>query len=357
MAVIAPVSHDAAPSVTHAARMGPFPVGPRMSQPSHRMRSVIARVANTPRSRGASCGRPRRPHHTSARPPTWHDRRVPARCPMRHGWSGRSRCGSARRGPGLLAPCIPCGPSSPRRTRSALTSPARRRCSAGSVRCPRCRAGRPGHSGTRPRRRPRCTPRRRSPGMRERRRSAAMATCRRTRGRRPGFLRLLRHRAGQGGWSGAGGTRPADATQITTVASSGGPQVAVIKTPTGDIGCDLSSSYAGCGVKSFFDTKPYGESAGGDTNWWIPPRQRRARRHRQGRRPDARAGRGDSAGRALRLVRVLGRRDEPSHAAPPHRIGGLGPPTGRRAPPAQCRRPSRRSADDPQRRVALGDVR
>lgn len=73
-------------------------------------------------------------------------------------------------------------------------------------------------------------------------------------------------------YPGAGGPRPAHATLITTVypaESYGGLGIAVIKTPSGNIGCDLSVAYAGCGILSYKKDQPYGYDDGGP-RWWMP---------------------------------------------------------------------------------------
>ena len=70
----------------------------------------------------------------------------------------------------------------------------------------------------------------------------------------------------QGAYAGAGGPAPANAVPITSVNPSG---VAVVKTPSNNIGCDLSPSYAGCGVLNYQKTQPYGSDEGG-AKWWVP---------------------------------------------------------------------------------------
>lgn len=70
----------------------------------------------------------------------------------------------------------------------------------------------------------------------------------------------------EGAYADAGGPKPANATPVTSVNPSG---IAVIKTPSNNIGCDLSASYAGCGVLNYQQSKPYGSDEGG-AKWWVP---------------------------------------------------------------------------------------
>ena len=73
-------------------------------------------------------------------------------------------------------------------------------------------------------------------------------------------------------YPGAGGPRPVHATLITAVypaESYGGLGIAVIKTPSGNIGCDLSIAYAGCGILNYKKDQPYGYDDGGP-RWWMP---------------------------------------------------------------------------------------
>lgn len=70
----------------------------------------------------------------------------------------------------------------------------------------------------------------------------------------------------QGAYAGAGGPAPANAAPITTVNSSG---IAVVKTPSNNIGCDLSAAYAGCGVLNYQESQPFGKDEGG-AKWWVP---------------------------------------------------------------------------------------
>ncbi len=74
-------------------------------------------------------------------------------------------------------------------------------------------------------------------------------------------------------YPGAGGPRPAHATLITAVYPVEGvasvPIMAVIKTPSGNIGCEITPDYAGCGIQSYKSDQPYG-SENGIPRWWVP---------------------------------------------------------------------------------------
>ena len=74
----------------------------------------------------------------------------------------------------------------------------------------------------------------------------------------------------KGAHPGARGKRPAGATQITSVrpATEHGPKTAVVKTPSGNIGCDLGATYAGCGVLSYISDGKH-EGPSGDSLWWF----------------------------------------------------------------------------------------
>ncbi len=73
----------------------------------------------------------------------------------------------------------------------------------------------------------------------------------------------------------AGGTRrsvPAGSTKITSIrpATTYSPEVAVIVTPSKNIGCDLSSRGAGCGVQSYIQSGIGGAGRdSGDAQWWF----------------------------------------------------------------------------------------
>ena len=74
-------------------------------------------------------------------------------------------------------------------------------------------------------------------------------------------------------YPGAGGPRPAHAALITAVYPLEGvasvPIMAVIKTPSGNIGCEITPDYAGCGIQSYKADQPYG-SDNGIPRWWVP---------------------------------------------------------------------------------------
>ena len=46
-------------------------------------------------------------------------------------------------------------------------------------------------------------------------------------------------------------------------------KTAMIVSPSGNIGCDLSAHFAGCGVLSYRSNGTYGQSAMGSPNWWF----------------------------------------------------------------------------------------
>ena len=76
----------------------------------------------------------------------------------------------------------------------------------------------------------------------------------------------LRKAIAEGAYSNAGGPIPDGATKITAVGSDG---TALIRTPTGNIGCEFSATaYAGCGVSSYMSDVPYGKDEAGPA-WWI----------------------------------------------------------------------------------------
>lgn len=71
----------------------------------------------------------------------------------------------------------------------------------------------------------------------------------------------------------AGRRVSAHATLITAVHPVEGiafvPTMAVIKTPSGNIGCEITPDYAGCGIQSYKSGQPYG-SENGIPRWWVP---------------------------------------------------------------------------------------
>lgn len=65
----------------------------------------------------------------------------------------------------------------------------------------------------------------------------------------------------EGAYAGAGGPVPAGATEVTTIDTTlPDHPTAVIITPSGNIGCDISAGWTGCGVLSLFEDKTYGET-------------------------------------------------------------------------------------------------
>jgi|GEM_PF-358463 len=69
----------------------------------------------------------------------------------------------------------------------------------------------------------------------------------------------VRQAIADGAYVGAGGPAPANVTQASSVLDG---DVAVVVTPSGNIGCDLAAQDAGCGVKS--------SRTGKDAHWWVP---------------------------------------------------------------------------------------
>ena len=61
------------------------------------------------------------------------------------------------------------------------------------------------------------------------------------------------------------------ATQATSFVSDNlvTEKTAMIVSPSGNIGCDLSAHFAGCGVLSYRSDGTYGQSAMGSPNWWF----------------------------------------------------------------------------------------
>ena len=43
----------------------------------------------------------------------------------------------------------------------------------------------------------------------------------------------------------------------------------MVISPSGNIGCDLSAHYAGCGVLSYRSESNFGQNAMGSPNWWF----------------------------------------------------------------------------------------
>lgn len=63
----------------------------------------------------------------------------------------------------------------------------------------------------------------------------------------------------------AGGPIPPQARPITAFNYG----VAIITSPSGNIGCDLDENYPGCGVLSMIDSGIMGTNEIGDPNWWV----------------------------------------------------------------------------------------
>ena len=72
-----------------------------------------------------------------------------------------------------------------------------------------------------------------------------------------------------GAYAGAGGPIPTDATPMTAFQGEGDTRTAVIASPSGNIGCDLSPLGSGCGVQSLLESAQYGRDWVG-ARWYIP---------------------------------------------------------------------------------------
>lgn len=66
-----------------------------------------------------------------------------------------------------------------------------------------------------------------------------------------------------GAYAGAGGPVPSGATPITTMKQG----YAVIRTPSGNIGCDITGQELGCRISSYLQDEPYGRVPGGPRSW------------------------------------------------------------------------------------------
>ncbi|MGJ4086667.1 hypothetical protein [Corynebacterium macclintockiae] len=76
----------------------------------------------------------------------------------------------------------------------------------------------------------------------------------------------------EGAYSKAGGPIPSDALEATVVRrykESYMHDRAVFQSPSGKIKCAVDASFAGCGIPSYRDTKPYGYSKTVGANWWV----------------------------------------------------------------------------------------
>ncbi len=68
-----------------------------------------------------------------------------------------------------------------------------------------------------------------------------------------------------GAYPGAGGPAPVGAIQLQPSAPGG---IATLKSPTGNIGCELGNEQAGCGVRSLISSGKMGRDDGGP-KWWV----------------------------------------------------------------------------------------
>ncbi|XVX21217.1 hypothetical protein ACQP1U_04915 [Actinomycetota bacterium] len=73
----------------------------------------------------------------------------------------------------------------------------------------------------------------------------------------------------EGAPSFAGGPAPAGAGPVPTLLVSG-QRVSAFRTKTGNMGCDFSAGYAGCGIKKYIQQPPPGVPVSDlDPNWWV----------------------------------------------------------------------------------------
>lgn len=66
-----------------------------------------------------------------------------------------------------------------------------------------------------------------------------------------------------GAYASAGGPIPPGATPIVTMKQG----YAVIQTPSGNIGCDITGQELGCRISSYLEDAPYGRVPGGPRSW------------------------------------------------------------------------------------------
>lgn len=74
----------------------------------------------------------------------------------------------------------------------------------------------------------------------------------------------------QDAFPGAGGPRPADALPMTSLVDPGygSGQVAIVRTQTGAVKCELALQHAGCGAEEMIPGAPFGEGPTG-ANWYV----------------------------------------------------------------------------------------
>lgn len=67
-----------------------------------------------------------------------------------------------------------------------------------------------------------------------------------------------------GAYAGVGAPLPPDVIELPT---SGG--YGLLRTPSGNIGCELTAEFSGCGVESYITDETYGVDPGGDPRWFF----------------------------------------------------------------------------------------
>lgn len=72
----------------------------------------------------------------------------------------------------------------------------------------------------------------------------------------------------EGAYAKAGGPIPSDARPVRTIKHNSLGDIAVFKTPSENIGCDIQKDSLNCGVASYRESKPHGKS-GQYANWWV----------------------------------------------------------------------------------------
>ena len=72
----------------------------------------------------------------------------------------------------------------------------------------------------------------------------------------------------EGAYAKAGGPIPSDARPVRTIKHNSLGDIAVFKTPSENIGCDIQKDSLNCGVVSYRESQPHGKS-GQYANWWV----------------------------------------------------------------------------------------
>ena len=72
----------------------------------------------------------------------------------------------------------------------------------------------------------------------------------------------------EGAYAKAGGPIPSDARPVRTIKHNSLGNIAVFKTPSENIGCDIQKDSLNCGVASYRESKPHGKN-GQYANWWV----------------------------------------------------------------------------------------